>query len=116
MDDNDKIVVYQDVIADGRKTPVVMQINRKFSGHKSLVLDKCVVEHYHADTGKTTRHECNSGFWHKIKVKLGLEHNSLNAQGIADIAQWIGGLSSPTAYAYLGIGTETSVDTQTDTY
>lgn len=101
-----------DVIV-GRKTHLHLFHS---SGQRALMVDQVVVEHRDKNGVLIKRHVCNSGLIHKLLVKLKLAHNSLNAQGIADMAQWIGGLSSPTAYAYLGIGTETSVDTQTDVY
>lgn len=117
MSNDDENVVRQDVVADGKEVIVnpPKHIQRKRGG-KFYIKDTIVVDHYCAATGKHHIHTCNSGLLHRFLVKIGRAHNSLNAQGIADIAQWIGGLSSPTLYGYLGIGTETSVDTQTDTY
>jgi hypothetical protein len=107
----------QDVIADGRRTPVKhIIVIRNVKSKNMKLTDKCVIEHRDGKGNLIKRHGCNEGLWHKIKVKLGWEHNSLNAQGVGDVNFWItGNTATPTAYKFIAIGTGTAVDTQTDT-
>jgi hypothetical protein len=91
---------------------------RKIFKQRARMVDEVIIDHYNAKTGKHTIHKCNSGKLHRLLVKLHLDHNciiSSGAGGCADVAQWISGLSAPTAYTYVGIGTGTTQDAATDT-
>lgn len=82
---------------------------------KSAIIDEVIVEHRDGKGNLIRRHKLNTGFKHWLFKKLGLTHNSMCLAGIQDIAQWIGGLSAPTAYAFVGIGEGTTQDATADT-
>jgi hypothetical protein len=87
----------------------------KIFNTKGMIIDEVVIVHTDGKTGKVTRHVCNRGFLHRVLRFLHLAHDSITAVGMADIAQWIGGLSSPNAFVDVGIGTGTTGDAVGDT-
>lgn len=111
--------VNQDVIVDGRETPVIPpKIHLKLHKEKGVLVDKIVIEHKNGKTGKITRHVCNSSLKHRILKFLHLAHNCIiisGTGGATDIANLITGLAAPAAYIYIGIGTGTTGDASTDT-
>lgn len=82
---------------------------------KGLLIDEVIIEHRDKNGKLIRRHKLNSGFKHWLLKKLGLTHNCMCLAGIQDVAQWISGLSAPTAYGFMGIGSGTTGDTIDDT-
>lgn len=92
-----------DLVADGKKTLIPPKKISWFGRlDRFMIVDTVVVEHRDKYGNLIKKHTCNSGLWHKFLVKIGQAHNSINAQGIADAAAFLSGVTTaPTGTCYV---------------
>ena len=69
------------------------------------VVDSVETIHYRKDGTIVSRQITNNTKLHRLLVKLHLSHNTVTISGFASTVKFLGNLTPPSAFTYIGIGT-----------